>query len=253
METSITINFDIFTNNFTARIWADLIALRVILAAIKDKTYVKHADHDNGGMHVQAQIPTQDQGLIDYEIVKTFISIMRNVNDYLDRMVSILLFSKKQHQIPGAMTLQEVEKHVASELDKELFDYCQHAREEFATKLKHFSALTPEFVRYMTTYNLLRNCYEHHKAISQRGLQIPIKKMGLFTKDGKKVVIGQTIEGGSTITIKFTQKTIAVKKQQAAILSYDDIESMVLYLATVVPGEVANDVAKQLNTKQNPL
>lgn len=247
MEPTFTINLDVFTNTFTTRIWTDLISLRIILDAIENKTYEKHADHNTDGMHVKAQVPAQDQGLIDYEVIKTFISMMRNVNDYLDRMVSILSFAIQKHQLPNSMSLPDLEKHIHAKLNKELFDYCQRTREEFSVKLKHFNNLEPEFIRYMTTYNLLRNCYEHHKAISQRGLQIPIKRMGLYTKDGKKVVIGKTIEGGSTITIKFTQKTVHIKSGEAALLTYEDIESMAIYLTIEVPRQIANQVVKQMS------
>jgi hypothetical protein len=124
----------------------------------------------------------------------------------------------------------------------ELAIYCQKTREEMKDKLKHFGTLPSEFIKYMTTYNLLRNCYEHHKAISHRGLQIPIKEMGLFTHDGKKIVIGEVLEGPTTINLKFTQKTIHIKKGQPALLTYEDLVSTELYLMLEVSKQLENNV-----------
>jgi len=121
-------------------------------------------------------------------------------------------------------------------------NYCSQTKEEMKDKLKHFGDFPSEFVKYMTTYNLLRNCYEHHKSISKKGLQIPIKKMGLYTQDGKEVEIGKVIQGGSTISVKFSQKTINIKKGQPALLTYEDLVSTELYLMLEVPVQIEKTV-----------
>lgn len=248
-----SINFDYYRNLFRDRLGADMISLRLVISAINDKSYTKFQSHESKGFVFQSAMPTVNQGLKDYETIKIFISMMRNVNDYLDRMIAILNLSKKSIRVPKPMNLEEASKYANSLLDEELSLYCQKTREEMKDKLKHFGDLPPEFTKYITTYNLLRNCYEHHKAISQRGLQIPIKKMGLYTQDGKEVEIGKVIKGGSTISVKFTQKTIHIKKGQPALLTYEDLVSTELYLTLEVPLQIEKKVAEIIqNNKDLP-
>lgn len=241
---TLNIKFDYYSNLFRGRLGADMISLRVIISAINDKSYAKFQNHESKGFVFQSAMPTLNQGLIEYETIKTFISMMRNVSDYLDRMIAILNLSKKSIRVPRSMSLEEASKYANSLLDEELSLYCQKNREEMKDKLKHFGELSPEFTKYIVTYNLLRNCYEHHKAISQRGLQIPIKKMGLYTQDGKEVVIGKVVKGGSTISVKFTQKTIHIKKGQPALLAYEDLVSTELYLMLEVPLRIEKKVVE---------
>jgi hypothetical protein len=244
-----TLNLDQYTNLFVGRIWADLISLRVIKSSINDKSYANFASEaSKDGITIQAQQPTLNQGLIDYEGTKAFISMMRNVNDYIDKMVSIQLFKKKQIKFPEGTTQEKAVVFLNEQIEKTLFEYCQKTRENLPTKLKHFSGLSPEFTKYITTYNLLRNCYEHQKAISQRGIQIPIQKMQ-FSAGGeviKKLPI--VLKGPSTISMVFTQKTIHIKKGQAAVLSYEDIESTALYLTMNVPKQITQSVITTTKT-----
>lgn len=247
---SMTIKLEYFRNVFRARLGADMISLRLLIAAINDKSFAKFQNHESKGMVFQSVLPTMDQRLIDYEIIKTFISMMRNVNDYLDQMIAIINLSKKPIKVTRPMSLGEVQVYYQSILNAEKMDYCSKTKEEVKDKLKHFGEFPQEFIKYITTYNLLRNCYEHHKAISRRGLQIPIKKMGLYTQDGKEVEIGKVIQGGSTISVKFTQKTINVKKGQPALLTYEDLVSTEMYLMLEVPIQIekaVTDIIKRNN------
>ncbi|PIZ24952.1 hypothetical protein COY48_00160 [Candidatus Collierbacteria bacterium CG_4_10_14_0_8_um_filter_43_86] len=239
---SMNIKLEYFRDKFRARLGADMISLRVLISSINDKSFAKFQNHESKGFVFQSVMPTMDQGLIDYEVIKTYISMMRNVNDYLDQMVAIINLSKKKIRVPHPMSIQEAQVYYQSILNEEIMNYCSQTKEEMKDKLKHFGDFPSEFVKYMTTYNLLRNCYEHHKAISKKGLQIPIKKMGLYTQDGKEVEIGKVIQGGSTISVKFSQKTINIKKGQPALLTYEDLVSTELYLMLEVPVQIEKTV-----------
>ena len=95
--------------------------------------------------------------------------------------------------------------------------------------------MNPKFINFMCNYTLLRNCYEHHKVISKRGMQIPIQQWGIYREDGEKFNIGEVVEGGRKVILKWEKKTIAIKGGYVALLSYDDILYTSLYLQMVVP------------------
>lgn len=230
-----------------------MISLRVILSAIKDNSYSQFRGGESKGWVFISTVPTTDQGLVDYEVIKTFISIMRNVNDYLDQMIAVVNLAKKEFRAPHPMTSKEATEYMNSLLDMELNEYSRQRREEMKEKLKHFGDLPQEFIKYMTTYATLRNCYEHHKAISGRGLQIPIKQMGLYTQGNKELSLGDTVEGGSTISLKFIQKTISIKKGQAAHLSYEDLVSTEFYLGWMVPSQIENRVIEIIKKANSPV
>jgi hypothetical protein len=52
------------------------------------------------------------------------------------------------------------------------------------------------------------------------------------------------ILGGSTIEMRFIEKTIHITRGQAALLSYEDLESMVFYLVVEVPKELQTQFTK---------
>jgi hypothetical protein len=153
MNVTLKINPDIYANNFRARIWADLISLRVVLKSIEDKTYNDFQNSSSGGVSVQAQAPTLNNGLVDYEVIKAFISMMRNVNDYIDQLIAVILVSEKRVQAPKAKRSEEVSTFMSGVIDQELKANFQKTKEDLPTKLKHFSGKYTDFTRYMTTYN----------------------------------------------------------------------------------------------------
>lgn len=230
MNHTVGINLAVYSERFTNRLWIDLISLRTVLSGIESGHYNDNVSRTTNGMSFTTKQVTLDQGLIDYEVMKAFISIMRNTNDYLDRLVSIINFWQKPLHIPKKMSAVEAGKYVDSQLDLAMQEYNSKSREDFATKLKHFPHIKTDDVRFLTNYNLLRNCYEHHKAISQRGLQIPINML-VIEADGKPINIPCEVEGGTAITIVRKTKTIAVKKGEAAKLTYEDFEFAVFYLS----------------------
>jgi len=244
MNHKVGLNLAVYSERFTNRLWIDLISLRTVLSGIESGHYNDNVSRTTNGMSFTTKQVTLDQGLIDYEVMKTFISVMRNTNDYLDRLVSIINFWQKPLHIPRKMSAVEAGKYVDSQLDLAMHEYNDKKREDFAMKLKHFPELPSEDVRFLTNYNLLRNCYEHHKAISQRGLQIPINKL-VLEANGKTINIPSVVEAGMKIAISRKTKTVAIKKGEAAKLSYGDFEFAVFYL-TQLPIKIEPTVIEAL-------
>jgi len=244
---SFKINLDLYTNNFLVRIAADMVSLNTILSAIDSGTYPNNNGSAVNGITMYTTSPTVNDDLRSYEITKTFISMMRNVNDYMDRLIAIMLFVKKNHKLPRQFTdIGDVNEYVNNLILEELIEYCSKTKDLFKTKLDYFSNLPAEFIKYMTTYNLLRNCYEHHKAISKSTLQIPIKTWGIFTSDGKKVEIDKPIEGGTNISVVWSQKNIQVLRGEAVKLPYEDIVFTELYFHLMIPRLLIPQVVKTI-------
>lgn len=95
-----SISFDRCSNLYTRRINTDLLSLRAILTAIEDGTYNNHEIWHTGGVDYAVEKVKLNDELRTYEVVKTFISVMRNTNDYLDRLISIINFTQK-NSTPG--------------------------------------------------------------------------------------------------------------------------------------------------------
>jgi hypothetical protein len=92
---------------------------------------------------------------------------------------------------------------------------------------------------------LLKRQFIYHKAIAQDTLQIPVRNIGLYAQ-GKHITMEKPmiILGGSTIEMRFIEKTIHITRGQAALLSYEDLESMVFYLVVEVPKELQTQFTK---------
>lgn len=242
----ISINLDPITKKFQSRVWADILSLRVITDSIKDGTYAnKYNNKTYNGMTFEISPPVLNQGLVDYEVIKTFSSIMRNVNDYIDELISIMLLTKHEIKTPTPMDSQKLSEFMNQQIQLELQKYCQKTKEEFSQKLLYFQKLPSKFIQYITRYNTLRNCYEHHKAISGKGINIPIFKIKLMSGD-KPIKLGEVLKTASVIKLKISQKTIVVKKGNAAIISQEDIESTAFYIVTTIPSLLIPKVIEKI-------
>src|SRR5690606_25679293 len=119
----------VYRNGYVTRLGADMISLRTIMAAIDDGSYANHQNFVKDGVTITSSLPTLNDGLKDYERVKTFISMMRNVNDYLDRMVSITRLVDNPIVIPHNMNSQQANLYLNQQVDAELFEYCKETKE----------------------------------------------------------------------------------------------------------------------------
>lgn len=159
--------------------------------------------------------------VIETLINNTFLSMFREVVVYIDKVLSLYLWTKQTQENP--IPYDQIEDIDAFLLNQPIEEYKKLTRDQtytFPKKLKILSTLNKRSLDRLNAYNDIRVAFEHHGGIAKKDIALPLSK--IENNDNLEGLITTNLRLDTTEDLLFSKDTkIKLMPQDVTVIGFD--------------------------------
>jgi hypothetical protein len=248
---NIDIDLSIYESQLRGEIASDLATLQIVFEAITNPNYIqsKYVLRQKITIAEIALPPTEF--LERREINKCFKSIIGSLQDYMDRLISILRLKSELITLPAITTKEQLNDFLTKKIETHILEVSTDRSLNVPKKL-NILLNKPEHQVYkeaIQSYFDLRNGLEHHKGVAKTDRIIRYKRLGLASTAGYEVEKPGPLGVGEGLVLKTFDEEINYDKGGFMLIRKEQLESIILNLLIFAIPAIQTATGEKFNAK----
>lgn len=202
-----------------------LLLMKFYLQGIASQSIQLEGEADFAGIPRLVDVSETDRKKLLREITinNTFLSLFRSLIIFVDKSLSLFLFSQetKKNPIGPFFKLSDVLDEIFEEIPTETYKkFSRDLSMTFPLKIEKLKFLKPMARDRLISYNQIRIAFEHHVGIPKHDIKLPLSKLEVKSKEpGLQEVIIQFDKLENKIFKK--DEPIIFKSQEVSVIGFD--------------------------------
>ena len=246
---TISINLGLYESQIRGEIASDLATLHVAHEAMSHPDYINTTFTLKQGIVIsQINVPP-----IKFqkkrEVNKCFKSVMSSMQDYLDKMISILRLKSDVFEIVPPVNGEVINRILTERFKKHLMEVSTDRSLNVPKKLNLIFEM-PEHQVYkeaLQSYFDVRNAFEHHKGIAKVDRVILYKRLGLASTAGYEVKEPGPLGENEGLVLKTFDEKISFDGGGEMLITKEQLEVIILGILIFIIPTVQIAVGEKLN------
>lgn len=246
---TVSIDLAIYESQLRGEIASDLTTLQVASEAICNPEYKTMKYVLKQGLTISEISVPPAEFLKRREINKCFKSIVGSLQDYMDKLISILRLKSEKINLTEPMSQREINIFLSEKFERHLMDVSTDISLNVPKKLDILLDKPEQQVHKdsIQSYFNLRNGLEHHKGIAKTDRVVHYKRLGLASTAGYEVEGPGMLGAGEGLVLKTFDEKIAYDKGGSMLLTKEQLDSIVLNLLIFIVPTVQNATGEKFN------
>lgn len=248
---NINIDFSVFQNELRRELHSHIVSLQILLENLNENS-ITNREVKLGILGIQMPlIPNHNLVMSKNEINKAFISTIRSFQNFIDKLIALIEFFKKEYK---------TEYDIKSSLDFDIFlqkklneiinEISTDKSLNFPKKLQKLN-IDEDTKKILLGYSTLRNNLEHHKDVSSKDTELNFFVTSIYVNDIELTELNQIIEKGSVIDVRKKTKTRLISKGENVEIFESEIFEIIFTLSELISSELINSTFKILETNNS--